>query len=95
MNSATDGQTFITFRETGNIALLEQLRHRYTPDMLVGLKRFFGDDSKSCRAVVDETWAKLDETRDRVDPHRTFVSTLYSVMVNLAIDHLRRKGIAA
>jgi RNA polymerase sigma-70 factor (ECF subfamily) len=57
--------------------------------MISSLRRFFGDNEAHAEDVCQQTFMRIFECRDQYDPSRSFISWLYSIMSNTAIDYKR------
>ena len=74
----------------GDVDAYEQLYHRYKNRILTFIHRYVGDKDWA-EDLAHETFLKLYKNPHAFDPRNRFVTWLFTVARNLAIDFLRRK----
>ncbi|MEZ6197363.1 MAG: sigma-70 family RNA polymerase sigma factor [Planctomycetota bacterium] len=74
----------------GDTAAYEALYHRYKNRLLTFVARYVGDRD-AAEDLVQEVFLKLYRAPAAFDPRNRFMTWVFTVARNLAIDHLRRK----
>lgn len=80
----------ITLVQNGNVLAFEKLIIRYQ-NHLINFVNKIVHNRKDAEEIVQDTFLKIYQTIDRVDPEKKFSSYLFTIAKNTAISHLRQK----
>lgn len=89
LQAADDRGLLFALREGDEEALAELIRRKTRP--LVQLATRILNDAEEARDIVQVTFVKLWENRDRFDERYSPNTWIYRIATNLAIDHLRSR----
>jgi RNA polymerase sigma-70 factor (ECF subfamily) len=87
---ATDSE-LITQCRTGDTRAFDELYQRYRLPLYSYLNRLVPGCSQAADDLFQETWMKVLDSLDRYAEQQRFVSWLFRIAHNLAVDHLRRE----
>lgn len=88
---ATDSE-LITHCRAGDTRAFDELYERYRLPLYSYLNRVVPGRSHAVDDLFQQTWMKVLENLDRYTEQQRFVSWLFRIAHNVAVDHLRREG---
>ncbi len=90
MNSMTDEQLILAYRERHDERLLEALIARYTHS-IYNFSRHYAPDADAAYDITQETFVKVWQKLDSFDISRQFRSWLFTIAKRTALDWLKKK----
>jgi len=88
---ATDSE-LITHCRAGDTRAFDELYERYRLPLYSYLNRIVPGRSHAVDDLFQQTWVKVLESLDRYAEQQRFVSWLFRIAHNVAVDHLRREA---
>ncbi len=89
LEGQTDEELMLAYA-SGSVEAFDQIFARHGRKVYNLFLRTFGNQELA-RDLSQETWVRLIEARDRFRPVRSFSSWLYTIVMNLLRDELRRR----
>jgi len=88
---ATDSE-LITHCRAGDTRAFDELYQRYRLPLYSYLNRTVPGRSQAVDDLFQQTWVRVLESLDRYTEQQRFVSWLFRIAHNVAVDHLRREA---